>query len=162
MLSKLSICEAAGSHPKLAVTQRLLETHFAAYRPSNPPLCIAGEELFASSAWQTMLSKLSICESSGSHPKLAVTQRLLESHFASHPPSTRVMVFTSLRDSVVEITAALAHVPSVRPYRFVGQASKKGDDSRKGLSQMKQRQVRTLPPPPGCSHTPVPFCRAGV
>jgi len=99
------------------------------------------EELYRSEVWHAMLCKLAHCEAHGSHPKLAALCELLEKHFKTHPPESRVMVFTSLRDSVTEITARLTGIAGVRPFKFVGQASKRGDESRKGLTQTKQRQV---------------------
>ena len=89
-----------------------------------------------------MLSKLAEGEAAGSHPKLSATAALLSHHFGAHPAGSRVMVFTSLRDSVVELTAHLAKVEGVRAFRFVGQASAKGsDETRKGLSQAQQCEV---------------------
>ncbi|EOD15308.1 hypothetical protein EMIHUDRAFT_211457 [Emiliania huxleyi CCMP1516] len=92
--------------------------------------------------YHEMLSKLAEGEAAGSHPKLSATAALLSHHFGAHPAGSRVMVFTSLRDSVVELTAHLAKVEGVRAFRFVGQASAKGsDETRKGLSQAQQREV---------------------
>jgi len=100
------------------------------------------EELYQSEVYHEMLSKLAEGEAAGSHPKLSATAALLSHHFGAHPAGSRVMVFTSLRDSVVELTAHLAKVEGVRAFRFVGQASAKGsDETRKGLSQAQQREV---------------------
>jgi ATP-dependent DNA helicase MPH1 len=53
--------------------------------------------------------------------------------------STRIMVFTSFRDSAEEVTRLLKrHEPLIRPHVFVGQAAGKNSA---GMSQKEQLEV---------------------
>jgi len=74
------------------------------------------------------------------HPKFYVLEKLLVQEFENNPTS-RVLVFVKLRDSVKNITSKLKSRPDglIKPARFVGQSTKsKGD---KGLSQKKQLEI---------------------
>uniref|UniRef100_A0A8C3Y8L8 FA complementation group M n=1 Tax=Catharus ustulatus TaxID=91951 RepID=A0A8C3Y8L8_CATUS len=86
-----------------------------------------------------------------SHPKLKKLEEIVVEHFKSWkqrcsagaaPGSagdTRVMIFSSFRDSVQEITEMLARLrPAVRAMTFVGHSSGKGS---KGFTQREQLEV---------------------
>jgi superfamily II DNA/RNA helicase len=67
------------------------------------------------------------------HPKISQLVSLLGSHFQRDADS-RVIIFTSLRDSVESIVLSVAKVPNVKVSRFVGQANK-------GQKQSEQLEV---------------------
>ncbi|XP_029454324.1 Fanconi anemia group M protein isoform X2 [Rhinatrema bivittatum] len=86
-----------------------------------------------------------------SHPKLKKLEEVVVEHFKSwkrsegksisdgSPVDTRVMIFSSFRDSVQEIAEMLhQHQPSVRVMTFVGQSTGK---SMKGFTQKEQLEV---------------------
>ena len=66
--------------------------------------------------------------------------QLVLEHFAEHGESTRVMIFSTYRESVAELTGRLGKVAGVRPAIFVGQAKGKGLNN-KGMNQRTQREV---------------------
>uniref|UniRef100_A0A8C3A2L2 Fanconi anemia group M protein n=1 Tax=Cyclopterus lumpus TaxID=8103 RepID=A0A8C3A2L2_CYCLU len=79
-----------------------------------------------------------------SHPKLEKLEEVVLQHFrrwAESPQelSTRVMIFSSFRESVQEIATMLNHhAPLIRVMTFMGQASGKGV---KGFTQKEQLEV---------------------
>ncbi|KAL6059513.1 hypothetical protein STEG23_011186, partial [Scotinomys teguina] len=83
-----------------------------------------------------------------SHPKLKKLEEVITEHFRSwnaknttekKSPETRVMVFSSFRDSVEEIAEMLSqHQPVIRVMTFVGHASGK---NTKGFTQKEQLEV---------------------
>ncbi|XP_058695831.1 Fanconi anemia group M protein isoform X2 [Poecile atricapillus] len=87
-----------------------------------------------------------------SHPKLKKLEEIVIEHFESwkqgcsdedksesSPGDTRVMIFSSFRDSVQEIAEMLARLsPAVRAMTFVGHSSGK---STKGFTQKEQLEV---------------------
>ncbi|XP_049986758.1 Fanconi anemia group M protein [Alexandromys fortis] len=83
-----------------------------------------------------------------SHPKLKKLEEVIIEHFRSWNakntaetkcPETRVMIFSSFRDSVEEIAEMLSwHQPLIRVMTFVGHASGK---NTKGFTQKEQLQV---------------------
>ncbi|XP_026635003.1 Fanconi anemia group M protein isoform X2 [Microtus ochrogaster] len=83
-----------------------------------------------------------------SHPKLKKLEEVIIEHFRSwnakntaetKGPETRVMIFSSFRDSVEEIAEMLSrHQPLIRVMTFVGHASGK---NTKGFTQKEQLQV---------------------
>ncbi|OZJ02481.1 hypothetical protein BZG36_04369 [Bifiguratus adelaidae] len=85
------------------------------------------------------------------HPKLDRLIGIVVQHFVDHAEKlkqnpadpgdkTRIIVFSSFRESVDEITRVLsAHAPIVRVMSFVGQASAK--NGAKGLTQREQQEV---------------------
>ncbi|XP_044517991.1 Fanconi anemia group M protein [Gracilinanus agilis] len=81
-----------------------------------------------------------------SHPKLKKLEEVVVEHFRTWKDQntsekkcdTRVMIFSSFRDSVQEIAEMLQHQPEVRVMTFVGHASGK---STKGLTQKEQLEV---------------------
>ena len=73
------------------------------------------------------------------HPKYQVLLKVIKDELKTNPNS-RILVFIKLRDSLKTIVKRLAQASSIRPVRFVGQATKSEDD--KGLSQKKQ--IETL------------------
>ncbi|KNC54808.1 uncharacterized protein AMSG_01660 [Thecamonas trahens ATCC 50062] len=102
------------------------------------------------------------------HPKMTELVRVVSAHFAQNGATgtdTRIMVFSSFRDSVDHIVDVLAsRVPQCKPMRFVGQAagaggadvieldtpSKRGKGKKRrksrakakaGLSQKEQQQI---------------------
>ncbi|KAJ7345348.1 hypothetical protein JRQ81_001298 [Phrynocephalus forsythii] len=87
-----------------------------------------------------------------SHPKLKKLEEVVTEHFRSWKErgdqeapggrlaDTRVMIFSSFRDSVQEIAEMLnRHFPAVRAMTFVGHSSGK---STKGFTQKEQLEVR--------------------
>ena len=66
---------------------------------------------------------------------------VLAAHFRTAGAQSRCMVFTTFRDSVVELKAILEGVDGVRPMQFVGPARGKGDDGASGMKQNQQREV---------------------
>ncbi|KAM5339163.1 Fanconi anemia group M protein isoform 2-T2 [Glossophaga mutica] len=85
-----------------------------------------------------------------SHPKLKKLEEIVVEHFKSWNAQntsekkcdkTRVMIFSSFRDSVQEIAEMLLqHQPMIRAMTFVGHASTKGK-SMKGFTQKEQLEV---------------------
>src|SRR3989442_1371566 len=71
------------------------------------------------------------------HPKLAKTGWIVRKQFMEKPDS-KIIVFAHYRQTADRITHDLARIPSVRPMRFVGQASR-GEDI--GLSQKEQVDI---------------------
>nr|KAF6500039.1 FA complementation group M [Molossus molossus] len=86
-----------------------------------------------------------------SHPKLKKLEEIVVEHFKSWNAQnttekkcdkTRVMIFSSFRDSVQEIAEMLLqHQPVIRAMTFVGHASGK---STKGFTQKEQLEVIVL------------------
>ena len=74
------------------------------------------------------------------HPKYYTLEFLLIQEFENNPGS-RVLVFVKLRDSVKSIVHKLkaSDYSTIKPSRFVGQATKSQDD--KGLSQKQQLEI---------------------
>jgi len=77
------------------------------------------------------------------HPKYYTLESLLIQEFENNPGS-RVLVFVKLRDSVKSIVHKLkaSEYNTIKPSRFVGQATKSQDD--KGLSQKQQLEILEL------------------
>ncbi|MEM4699778.1 MAG: helicase-related protein [Candidatus Nezhaarchaeales archaeon] len=71
------------------------------------------------------------------HPKLQALKEVVAEQFKSKP-SSRVLVFTQYRDTAKVILEELSALPEVRAARFVGQASRGGDE---GMSQREQQEV---------------------
>ncbi|XP_063885046.1 Fanconi anemia group M protein-like isoform X2 [Scylla paramamosain] len=78
-----------------------------------------------------------------SHPKMAkLLEVVLEHHqkFAREGKSTRIMIFSQYRDSVMEITEMLQqHHPTVKAMSFIGHSTKA--QKGRGFSQKKQLEV---------------------
>lgn len=74
------------------------------------------------------------------HPKYLVLESLLLEELARNP-SSRILVFVKLRDSIKNIVSKLKILNNnlLKPSRFVGQSTKSKDD--KGLSQKKQLEI---------------------
>ncbi|KAA8894062.1 hypothetical protein FN846DRAFT_454559 [Sphaerosporella brunnea] len=78
------------------------------------------------------------------HPKVDYMVNAILRHFAEAEDedtkrSTRIMVFTSFRESAEEVARLLArHEPMIRPHIFVGQANAKGSS---GMSQKQQLEI---------------------
>jgi ERCC4-related helicase len=72
------------------------------------------------------------------HPKLFKLMLFLREEVAKNP-DLRTLIFTELRDSVINITKHLSKYPEIKPIKFVGQATRNSDD--KGLSQKKQIEI---------------------
>ncbi|OWA53541.1 Fanconi anemia group M protein-like protein [Hypsibius exemplaris] len=87
------------------------------------------------------------------HPKLRKLEEIVLAHFqqaatttgedgVGKKPDSRIMIFTSLRDSVQEISSMLKrHDPVVRVKKFIGQS---GSAKRKGFTQKEQAEVLNL------------------
>ncbi|RHX97228.1 hypothetical protein DYB25_008090 [Aphanomyces astaci] len=78
------------------------------------------------------------------NPKLMQLQVVLSEHFTRHErggSSTRSIVFTQYRESVMEIVALLSSMaPLIKVQQFIGQGTAKGKDG-KGQTQKQQQQV---------------------
>ncbi|MCK4380394.1 MAG: hypothetical protein KAW51_04585, partial [Candidatus Lokiarchaeota archaeon] len=75
------------------------------------------------------------------HPKFQVLVKIILEQMQNNP-SSRILVFIKLRNSVLNITNNLKEYSLIRPVRFVGQATKSQDD--KGLSQKRQIEILDL------------------
>jgi len=71
------------------------------------------------------------------HPKLEALKHILIEQFDKNPKS-KVLVFNHYRDNIRAVEKYLSKIDSIKPERFVGQATK-GDD--KGLTQKEQVQI---------------------
>ncbi|MFX0141125.1 MAG: DEAD/DEAH box helicase family protein [Candidatus Hodarchaeota archaeon] len=72
------------------------------------------------------------------HPKYQILIKIILEELRNNP-SSRILVFVKLRNSVKNITKKLKEISSIKPVRFVGQATKSEDD--KGLSQTRQIEI---------------------
>eukprot|EP00049_Salpingoeca_infusionum_P016728 m.345279 g.345279 ORF g.345279 m.345279 type:complete len:2355 (+) comp16140_c0_seq2:190-7254(+) len=107
-----------------------------------------GKELMGNATTAKMLKELdqlmTEAESDGiifkGHPKLEKLEDIVVSHFQQTDlDDTRVMIFSSYRDSVADIVNVLsAHSPTVRVACFVGQSTGK---EKRGLKQKEQLEV---------------------
>lgn len=75
------------------------------------------------------------------HPKYQILVKIVLEELKINP-SSRILVFIKLRNSVKNIVNKLKHFPSIKPVRFVGQTTKSQDD--KGLSQKRQIEILDL------------------
>ena len=82
--------------------------------------------------------KLSASLSTIPHPKQKRLRELISADLQLNPDS-KVIVFTQFRDSVEAIVDDLTMIETVRPVRFVGQASRNSEDL--GLTQGEQMQI---------------------
>ncbi|MCR4335442.1 MAG: DEAD/DEAH box helicase [archaeon] len=73
------------------------------------------------------------------HPKLEALKHILIDQF-DKKPNSKVIVFNHYRGNIITLKNYLEKIESIKPKRFVGQATK-GDD--KGLSQKEQGQAIT-------------------
>ncbi len=71
------------------------------------------------------------------HPKVVQLRSILKSQFEENSNS-RILIFVKLRATITIILKNLRTIPHCRPKKFVGQASKKGDE---GLKQKDQIQL---------------------
>jgi len=71
------------------------------------------------------------------HPKLEALQNILVKQFTSKPAS-KVLVFNHYRGNIREMEKYLEKIDSIKPKRFVGQATKGND---KGMTQKVQVQT---------------------
>ncbi|MFX0170153.1 MAG: DEAD/DEAH box helicase [Candidatus Hodarchaeota archaeon] len=81
-----------------------------------------------------------LVESNIEHPKLNELIRIVTQQF-SNIPNSRIMLFTRFRDTAKLLETKLSELPSTRPIRFVGQATRGAD---RGLSQKEQGQILQL------------------
>ena len=72
------------------------------------------------------------------HPKYPVLVSVIAEELKNNPTS-RILVFIKLRESVKTIVKKLSHEQYIMPIRFVGQTTKALDD--KGLSQKRQIEI---------------------
>jgi len=72
------------------------------------------------------------------HPKYHVLVKIISEQLQNNP-SSRILVFVKLRNSVKNIVNRLKEIKTIKPKRFVGQATKSQDD--KGLSQKQQIEI---------------------
>eukprot|EP01084_Bolivina_argentea_P115530 205433_1 len=73
------------------------------------------------------------------HPKIQQLGEILTDHFEKcQYPNSRVIIFSSLRYSVVDIVENIKQFECCKPYHFVGQSSGK---TGKGLTNKEQQQV---------------------
>jgi len=71
------------------------------------------------------------------HPKVKKALWIVREQFMAKPDS-RVILFTHYRDMAAIMERELAKIPGIKPVRFVGQASRRGDE---GLSQKEQVEI---------------------
>ncbi|MGB9758917.1 MAG: helicase-related protein [Thermoproteota archaeon] len=71
------------------------------------------------------------------HPKVELLKKVIEEQLMKNKNS-RILIFTQYRDTVTHLVEVLKKIDGVRVERFVGQASKAGDE---GLSQEKQVEI---------------------
>lgn len=71
------------------------------------------------------------------HPKIIQLRSILKSQFEDNS-SSRILIFVKLRATIISILKKIRTIPHCRPKKFVGQASKKGDE---GLKQKDQIQL---------------------
>ena len=71
------------------------------------------------------------------HPKVNKALWIVRDQFMAKADS-RVILFTHYRDMAAIMERELARIPGIRPVRFVGQASRRGDE---GLSQKEQVEI---------------------
>jgi Fanconi anemia group M protein len=71
------------------------------------------------------------------HPKVNKALWIVREQFMAKPDA-RVILFTHYRDMAAIMERELAKIPGIRPVRFVGQASKRGDE---GLTQKEQVEI---------------------
>lgn len=90
-------------------------------------------------------SKSANGKSSSSHPKLLKLREVLHEHFQRHSTgnsSTRAIVFTQYRTSVMEIVGLLEQmVPLIKVQAFVGQGASGKAKESKGQSQKQQQEI---------------------
>jgi len=79
----------------------------------------------------------SLLEEEIEHPKIKLLKKLVEEQFQDNEES-RIIVFVHFRNSAKTVTKALEESELIKPIRFVGQASKRGD---KGLKQKEQIEI---------------------
>ncbi|MFX0155102.1 MAG: DEAD/DEAH box helicase [Candidatus Hodarchaeota archaeon] len=72
------------------------------------------------------------------HPKYNILIKIILDELSNNP-SSRILVFVKLRNSVKNIAHNLKKINGIKPVRFVGQATKSQDD--KGLSQNRQIEI---------------------
>lgn len=75
------------------------------------------------------------------HPKYQVLVKIILEELKINP-SSRILVFIKLRNSVKNIVNKLKNLGPIKPVRFVGQTTKSQDD--KGLSQKRQIEILDL------------------
>jgi len=76
-------------------------------------------------------------EGSPEHPKVKKALWIVREQFMAKADS-RVILFTHYRDMAAIMERELAKIPGIKPVRFVGQASRRGDE---GLSQKEQVEI---------------------
>ena len=69
-------------------------------------------------------------------PKMVRLEQIIRKHFAKNDPNTRVIVFTSFRDSVHDIVRALREVTVGGRIDAVGEPKKKAENGQKSLTDM--------------------------
>ncbi|UYP48513.1 ATP-dependent RNA helicase SrmB [Candidatus Lokiarchaeum ossiferum] len=70
------------------------------------------------------------------HPKIIQLRSILKSQFEDNS-SSRILIFVKLRATIKSILKKIRSIPHCRPQKFVGQASKKGDEGLKQKDQIK-------------------------
>ncbi|KAI8611825.1 P-loop containing nucleoside triphosphate hydrolase protein [Chytriomyces sp. MP71] len=150
----MSLCDAYTYLLQLGIKMFLTQIEaYAAEVDGKTKISKTKERLVNSADFQHMLTTARRhMETPGevSHPKLARLVETVVGHFEAHADAkargerdwdTRVMVFSNFRESVLEITEALAqHAPLVRVMSFVGQSSGKKNGA-KGCTQKEQMQL---------------------
>ncbi len=72
------------------------------------------------------------------HPKYHILVKIIQDELYNNPTS-KILVFVKLRNSIRNIVHNLKDIKSIKPVRFVGQSTKSQDD--KGLSQKRQIEI---------------------
>lgn len=95
----------------------------------------AAKRLMEDLSMRQAVHHLGGCDSN--NPKLNAVKELVEDQF-NMAPQSRVIVFTNYRDTADLVANSLKEIPSIKPVRFVGQASKFKDT---GLTQKQQVDI---------------------
>ncbi len=95
----------------------------------------AAKRLMNSSRMKEVLALLKNVEKD--HPKVGKTLEIVKDQLDNYPDS-KVIVFSSYRNTAQKLSDELSELDGVRPARFVGQTNKEGD---KGLKQSEQIQA---------------------
>ncbi|KAJ6249582.1 fanconi anemia group m protein [Anaeramoeba flamelloides] len=105
---------------------------------SNTKMKITKRKFFDSNTFITLSAILpDLIKEENSHPKIIKLKEILEDHFQRNQ-DTRVMIFSSYRSSVIDITRALQDIPSLKVMPFVGQAT---TDICRGYTQKEQQLI---------------------
>lgn len=125
----ISLVETQGAKPLLSYLKKL--DHEAGLSSSSK----ASKRLATDLYFRQAIRLSESCDVE--HPKFSKVEELVENQLSENPGS-KIIVFTNYRDTAKTVFEYLSDKKTIRPIRFVGQSSKKGD---KGLSQKEQSEI---------------------